>query len=826
MALFFGQMIHWWFVSVLIGVMAVPVSFMIFRKSHDRGYMFSKIIGIFLIGYFSWIIGFAAFNTAVIYGVILAISGVSAYIFIKNREKILTELKERTGLIIITELFFLFVFLAYGFFRMYQPDIVGTEKFMDFAFMNAITRADSMPPYDPWMSGVSEAGRQLHMSYYYFGYFMMALMFKLTGIAPGSAYNLAVIYTVALSALAVTGLLFNITKNYLIGFLGAAFLLVISNLDGFIQVVSAGWSTNGFNWWTSSRIIDYPGYDITINEFPFFSFLLGDLHPHQMAIPFVLLALNTAFYFIKTGKKRLFEKNISSISLLVFSGLVLGGLWFINSWDFPTYFFVTMLCILSYKYSLSEKKEDSIKDTGKAAAVILAAAVIPYLPFSLFHGSQVKGIGLVKANTQLKDYLTIFGVMLFPILTFLLFRFINWTFAMKLQGAAGSKVRKREEFCPRCGRVIREGKKICGGCGYRITGDEMLLGGEELPVKKSNKTVMSFVKLFVDPSAPKDNKIYIFAGGAFALALAFVVFKSLMDPPNIGVFIGIMFLLAAFVVLMGSTKTEHPENQFVIILIFTGFFASFGCEFLRIVDTFSRPGQHVPLERMNTVFKFYYQTWILFSVAAAYGFFWVKHFYLRFKPGYFRWIYYSVFTTLIIMGLFYPFAAGKVKTDNYSKGLSLNGTDFLQWRKYEGRIPAMDDWLVIKWINNNVEGNPVVLEAWGGQYTEYARISSFTGLPTVIGWPGHELQWRGSGDEAGRRQAVVNKIYETLDENEAMELIEKYNIEYVYVGPLEREKYNNSPGLNKFSDFMSIVYTTQNGSVLYQAKKSDVRAAP
>ncbi|MFW6211127.1 MAG: hypothetical protein ACOC4H_03295, partial [bacterium] len=72
MALFFGQMIHWWFVSVLIGVMAVPVSFMIFRKSHDRGYMFSKIIGIFLIGYFSWIIGFAAFNTAVIYGVILA----------------------------------------------------------------------------------------------------------------------------------------------------------------------------------------------------------------------------------------------------------------------------------------------------------------------------------------------------------------------------------------------------------------------------------------------------------------------------------------------------------------------------------------------------------------------------------------------------------------------------------------------------------------------------------------------------------------------------------------------------------------------------------
>ncbi|HDT15423.1 MAG TPA: hypothetical protein ENN55_04360, partial [Firmicutes bacterium] len=585
MGVFFGSILHWWIVSVLIGILAVPISFMIFRKSHDRGYMFSKVIGLFLIGYFSWLIGFAAFNLVTIYGVIFIIGGVSGYLFIKNKEKITREMKERTGLILITELFFLFVFLAYGLFRMYQPDIVGTEKFMDFAFMNAITRADSMPPYDPWMSGVDAAGKQLHISYYYFGYLIMAIMFKITGIAGSLAYNLAVIYTVALSALCIVGLLYNMTKNYLIGFLAAAFLLLISNLDGFIQVVSNGWSTSNFNWWTSSRIIDYPGYDITINEFPFFSFLLGDLHPHQMAIPFVLLALNTAFYFIKTDKKLLFEKTAGSLSLLAFAGLVLGGLWFLNSWDFPTYFFVTVLCILSYKYAGDDPPKEWIKDAGKAIGVILGVAVIAYLPFSLFHGSQVKGIGLVKANTQIRDYLVIFGIMLFPIMTFAVFRIANWVFAMRLQGVAGTKIKKREEFCPRCAGVIREGKKICGQCGYKITGDEMLLGGDSLPVKKSNPVAMLFIKIFADPSAPKDNRLYIFAGSAFFLALAFVVFKSIIDAPNIGIFIGIMFLLAALIMILCFTKTEHPENQFILILIFTGFFASFGCDFLRIVDT-------------------------------------------------------------------------------------------------------------------------------------------------------------------------------------------------------------------------------------------------
>ncbi len=816
-----GYIFKWWAFSVLIGIIAYPITFVLFKKSYDKGYFFSKIVGIFLISYFSWLIGFLKFSTGTIWLVILLLLILSSYLFVKNKKEIFEFLEAKAGLVLVAELFYLFVFLIYALFRMYQPDIIGTEKFMDFAFMNSIARAETMPPYDPWMYGVNDSGSPLYISYYYFGYVMMAIMMKLTGIPNGVCFNLSLTYIVAMSAIGMVGLLYNLTKNHLIGFLAAAFLLLISNLDGFLQVAGAGWSTEGFNWWHSSRIIDYKTYDITINEFPFFSFLLGDMHPHQMAIPFVLLALNTALSYIKFEGKKMFGKAPDKLAMLGFTGLLLGGLWFLNSWDFPTYFFITMLCVLSNKYALGEKIENWWKDAALTLSVILGIAIAAYLPFTLFFSSQAKGIGWVKANTKVVDYLIIFGIMLFPVLSFLVIRLLNWLYAIRLQqGDAGEKPKKRGLYCPRCGSQIREGKKICGQCGYMISGGELYLGGLDVPVKKANKTVMAFFKFFMNPAENRDRRVTLYTIIAVAVAAGLVVFKSIIDAPNIGVFVGIMFLALSFVFLLGMTRVEMKENQFVLILVFSAFLAAAGCEMLHIIDTFSRPGEHMPLERMNTVFKFYYQSWIFYSVAAAYGFFWVTRFYLRFKPGYIKYTWLAVFGLLVFAGLFYPFAASKVKTGSFRGYMSLDGAEFFSTMQYKGRMTANADYNMIEWIKKNIKGHPVVLEAWGGEYTEYARISSFTGLPTVIGWPGHELQWRGSGDEAGRRQADVDTIYRTTDIEKAKQLLEKYNVTYVYVGALERDKYPGSAeGLAKFREFMDIVHSEEPGTYLYKIRQ-------
>ena len=270
MGVYFGYLMSWWAISLAIGIIAFPISFYLFRKSPDKGYLFSKIIGLFIMGYFSWIIGYINFSTISICAVMLAMLGLSVYIFLKNKKELMEFMGEKLGLILVAELFYLFIFLAHAYWKMYHPDIQGQEKFMDFAFMNSIARGSKMPPMDPWM-----AGTNLHISYYYFGYLMMAFILKLTAIPPAMAYNVALTYLYAITALGMLGLMYNLTKNYLAGLVGFVFLLVLGNLDGLRQLLHNGFNFDGFNWWNSTRIMDYD-YDYTITEFPFFSFLPGD----------------------------------------------------------------------------------------------------------------------------------------------------------------------------------------------------------------------------------------------------------------------------------------------------------------------------------------------------------------------------------------------------------------------------------------------------------------------------------------------------------------------------------------------------------------------
>jgi len=811
--LYFGYLMNWWLYSVLLGILAFPISFYLFRKSYDKGYLFSKIIGLFIVGYISWLVGFVNFSVWSISGVILAMAGLSAYIFINNKKEILDFIEEKMALIVITELFYLLIFLAHAFWKMYHPDILGQEKFMDFAFMNSIARGDRIPPLDPWM-----AGSALHISYYYFGYLMMALIMKFTAIPAGMAYNVALTYLYAISAVGILGLMYNLTKNYLAGFAAFAFLLVLGNLDGLRQLLHSGFNVDIFNWWNSTRIMDYD-YDYTITEFPFFSYLIGDMHPHQMAIPFVLLALNIGLSLIKTEDKNLFEVSAEKLSFLIFAGLALGGLWFLNSWDFPTYFFVIALCVLSYKYSLDEKAADWIKDAGIALGIIFGVAVIAYLPFTLSFKSQFKGIAPVLVNTKLSDYIIIFGIMLFPVLSFMAARTANWIYVLRAQGA-GSKAKKRELYCPRCHSQFREDKLICGQCGYKISGDELHLGGMDVPVKRSNETAMSFFRFVTDPASAKGTKVAMYSFIAIAIAVILMIYKTVVDKYNPGLTTGVLFLLLGVVFLLGMTKTELKENQFVLILIFTALFATFGTELLRIVDLFNG-GKSA---RMNTVFKFYYQAWILLSVAAAYAFFWVNNFYLRFKQKWVKISWNAALAVLMFCGFLYTYAGTQVRTNHFKNYFTLDGSDFLRNFTYDNRLPAEGDREAIEWINKNIKGQPTILEAVGGSYSEYARIASFTGLPAVIGWPWHETQWRGTGDEATRRENDVREIYETTDINRAVQLLQQYNVKYIYMGVLEQDKYAKSPqGLAKFDQMykqgiIEPVYANQFASMLYKIK--------
>ena len=201
--------------------------------------------------------------------------------------------------------------------------------------------------------------------------------------------------------------------------------------------------------------------------------------------------------------------------------------------------------------------------------------------------------------------------------------------------------------------------------------------------------------------------------------------------------------------------------------------------------------------RMNTIFKFYFQTWILWGLVAAFG----TAILLKELKKTWKWVHSVGLTVLILMALAYPVFGLLTKTNNFKPGVwTLDGTAYMQ-------IYDPDDVAGILWLQQAPLG--VVAEAISGSYTQFARISEMSGQQTVLGWPGHESQWRGGATEIGTREQDIAQLYKTTSWTEAEKIINQYNIRYIFVGGLERSAYRISEA--KFQNNLKIVF--QKGSV-------------
>lgn len=262
------------------------------------------------------------------------------------------------------------------------------------------------------------------------------------------------------------------------------------------------------------------------------------------------------------------------------------------------------------------------------------------------------------------------------------------------------------------------------------------------------------------------------------------------------------FFIASFLLFLLRTKKLFASDQFMLLLILLSLFLILIPELMYAKDIY--PAHY----RANTMFKLVFQSFIMLSLASAYIIPRISN-HLKNGKTILSGILYGFFfiTTLglFVAVLSYPyfainsyynnvFAIDRVTEPEY-KGL--NGT------KYLGKYP--DDYDAITWILENIKGQPVILEAQGDSYTDYARVSSNTGLPTVLGWTVHEWLWRGSYDIPSPRIEDVTQMYELIDISKTKALLTKYDVKYVFLGELERQKYSQ---LNeeKFAELGSIVY--------------------
>ena len=698
----------WWLVLEIIGLISFPLVSRVCSSLGDKGYSISKLVGLVLLTYFTWMLSslkLLPFGSISILVSFLLLAALSLYLGRKNLK--IAEWPRKQ--IIISESIFTICFVLFVGMMVGRPDIYfsgASDAFFNFAFVQSILRGGYFPPLDPWFAGES-------IPYYYGGHVLVAMLSWITRVPPAIAFNIAVAMFLALAVCASYGLGYNITKRKLYGFVTAFFVCIVGYTSGAFQLMAfafdhevLGYAPSGatniidwmlwFDFWTAPWQIEG-----AIVHYPYFSFIMGDLHSYSMSPPFQLMFIMLIFALFQRG--RLSDRIALSDTLLdIFVlSLCLGFFFILNTWEYPTYIIFTILAFILLRI------RPSIKGTLAVPAAIVGLSFILYLPYYTSGGmSGFSGLGLGTIRTSLAQFLEFCALFLLPLFSLMLI------------------LSKREIF--KGWRVI-------------LTAILILLA-----------TILAAILL------------------NFQLLLIVVP----------------LVLLSLYYIHRSKPKSGM---EFVLLLLLVGSLLAFFCDFLYIKDALVGVAP-----RLNTVMKVYHQLWVFFGISAAYAVFYVlSNFGRKTKV-----IWVTVLAVLVVASLIHPLASttSMLSGRNTSWGMNRGTLDGMAY------VEMVDkgDYDAIRWINKEIEESPVILEASGIPNPYSSRVSTFTGLPTVIGRGSSEVLWRLAWGEVEERTGDVDMIYNTLDNDEAMELLRKYAVEYIYIGTLEQETYE-SEGLQKFA---------------------------
>ncbi|MBN32434.1 MAG: hypothetical protein CL906_00750 [Dehalococcoidia bacterium] len=415
------SIISWYIILQIMSIISIPLLWLIFKYSKFPFIGSVKIISLILFSFILWIclsfnlFTFSLFN---LYFLIFIVFIASFVLFIKNKRKMMIFIYKNKKSFIKYELIFLASFLIFILIRSLNPDLWhpyrGGEKPMELAYLNAILNSRYMPPIDPWFSGGI-------MNYYYFGFFIFGMIIKLSQISPYIGFNLAVATVFAISFTTLWSLASNISKSKIfLPIVMVSTTLIFGNFQPFIQIfnkIKSGSISRLFeiDYWQPSRVLPQDSLGYEISEFPFFSFLFADLHPHMISIPIMILSLT--FLILSFSK----IKNNSSqfyISTILFNSLLLGVSWATNTWLIPVQLF------LIFSFSLIHFKNwKDLLYTIKAATLYTGAILfIGYLFFLPFHSnftSPFTGFGANEFHTRIFDFVEIHYLSLTVIFIFI-----------------------------------------------------------------------------------------------------------------------------------------------------------------------------------------------------------------------------------------------------------------------------------------------------------------------------------------------------------------------------------------------------------------------
>ncbi|MDL1909366.1 hypothetical protein FBQ81_01545 [Chloroflexi bacterium CFX6] len=776
-------LVIWYIFIFILGLAVYPIIRLAMPGLADKGYPLSRALGLVLFAYLAWLAGsleipYTRATIAVVFGLVLLIGAILAYI---QRDELRGEWRSKRAYFLMIEGLFLAFFLIDLLIRLGNPDLwhpaKGGERPMDFSYFNAVIKSTSFPPYDPWFAGG-------YINYYYYGFVIVGTPVKLLGIVPSIAYNFilpTLFATVGISA-------FSIGWN-----------LLSSPLSQRERAEGEG---------ESSSFILHPSSLIAGLSASLLAILLGNLGTLQLLYQKMQqLGAAGAFSWEANLVQRLtwawqgFLMTLKGISLPIGPGD-----WYWNPsrvvppgpdnsiTEFPLFTFlysdlhahmiVMPIALLAIGWALSAVaargrwKNQASAGLGLVIGGLIVGAVYPTnlsdtytylllcvvaLGYSILRYSD---LDLVK---RIALAIGAVGAL------YLLSRFMYEPYRVWYSQAYSALEPWKGPFTPIASYLTMWGVFLFIVTSWMVW---------------ETREWMRLTPL----SALKNLKPYqlLIEGALVALVVALLALQF------VGASVGWIALpLAAWAGVLLLNPHLSDAKRFALFLIGTAMFITI------LVEVVVVRGD---IGRQNTIFKFYLQAWLMLAASAGAALAWTLPAFFKWLPG---WRVFWQTATIVLISVAMLFTvtgiSGKIRDRWVAEAPhTLDSMTFMQYAQYDDfgqRLDLIEDYRAIRWMQDNAQGSPVIVEANCPEYRWCTRFTIYTGLPGVVGWNWHQRQQRVfTSTQVQDRVNEVGEFYNSAEIEFASDFLEKYDVRYIIVGQLERAAYSPE-GIAKFRHY-------------------------
>ena len=752
--------VAWWLTLAALGWLSWPLVRRLFPGLDDGGYAVARVFGLLLFAWLAWLLGSQGvlMTRASLWLILLGMALVGAAAAWRDRIQIGQLLEAQRRQILMVELLALGFFMLDLLIRFGNPDLwhpsKGGEKPMDLSYLTAVLKSPTFPPYDPWFAGG-------YINYYYFGFVIIGLPMKLLGIEPGVAYNLAIPTLFALLAVAAYT-----TASHLFALgggtdarlrrwagVGAALALVVFGNLGTVRLLFeglqqiAGGASNLFTGLIAAVrgvievVVGGRPLPIALDSWywnPSRAIPPGPGEPGPITeFPF--------FTFLYAD----LHAHMISLPLTV-AALAWGVSWLRAAANqIPLRLWQTVAALAAGGLLIGALRPTN---TWDFPVYLILAGLAALMAPVVRRGWSLRSIAVGLASAGL--------VAAFSYLLYL--PFSQWY----VQGYNQAQ--------------LWQGSKTTIDAYLTVYGLFLfVLVGWFL--WETRQWMAATPLSALSPAKPRLGYILGAVAGfaSLVLVLTGIGYRVMLPAIPLMVWAGLLLLRPAL-----------PLGKRVVL-----FLAGTALALTLVVEVVVLQGD---IGRMNTVFKFYLQVWTLLSLASGAALGWILADQPRWSPGW-RGLWQIGLALLVFGAALYPLTATPAKLRDRMSVASPATLDGLAFMKdatrgeLAGSFALVEDYQAIQWLQHNVEGSPIIVEANIPEYRWGSRFTIYTGLPGVLGWNWHQRQQRVASpeDEVTERALDITDFYTTTSVERARAFLGEYDVRYVIAGHLEQIYYGS-----------------------------------